>query len=161
MTIQEKKRIGLLVAVEMDSVFARYGTPGKTEHRGGFDVFHYENEQYILYVIHSGIGEIAAAAAAQLLIDRYEVELIVNFGVVGGLTDEMALVSRICGYLSPGRYGTGGKGPGGLPGAEAGDLRLRGQVRREPGRQRTAAPAVRRGHLRDGERGGAADLPAL
>ena len=91
MTMQGKKRIGLLVAVEMDSVFARYGTPGKTEHRGGFDVFHYENEQYILYVIHSGIGEIAAAAAAQLLIDRYEVELIVNFGVVGGLTDEMAL----------------------------------------------------------------------
>ena len=45
MTMQRKKRIGLLVAVEMDSVFARYGTPGKTEHRGGFDVFHYENEQ--------------------------------------------------------------------------------------------------------------------
>ncbi len=103
MTMQEKKRIGLLVAVEMDSVFARYGTPGKTEHRGGFDVFHYENEQYILYVIHSGIGEIAAAAAAQLLIDRYEVELIVNFGVVGGLTDEMALtktcvVTRVVHY---------------------------------------------------------------
>lgn len=103
MTMQGKKRIGLLVAVEMDSVFARYGTPGKTEHRGGFDVFHYENEQYILYVIHSGIGEIAAAAAAQLLIDRYEVELIVNFGVVGGLTDEMALtktcvVTRVVHY---------------------------------------------------------------
>ena len=98
-----KKRIGLLVAVEMDSVFARYGTPGKTEHRSGFDVFHYENESYVLYVIHSGIGEIAAAAAAQLLIDRYGVELIVNFGVVGGLTDEMAetktcVVTRVVHY---------------------------------------------------------------
>ena len=103
MSMQEKRKIGLLVAVEMDSVFARYGTPGKTERRGGFDVFHYENEQYILYVIHSGIGEIAAAAAAQLLIDRYGVELIVNFGVVGGLTEEMAqtrtcVVTRVVHY---------------------------------------------------------------
>ena len=39
MTRQGKTKIGLLVAVEMDSVFARYGTPGKTERRGGFDVF--------------------------------------------------------------------------------------------------------------------------
>ena len=84
-----KKTIGLLVAVEMDSVFARYGTPGTTERRGGFDVYCYENEAYTLYVIHSGIGEIAAAGAAQLLIDRYGVEMIVNFGVVGGLTDEI------------------------------------------------------------------------
>ena len=89
--MREKRKIGLLVAVEMESVFARYGTPGKTEHRSGFDVFQYENESYVLHVIHSGIGEIAAAAAAQLLIDRYEVEMIVNFGVVGGLTEEMAL----------------------------------------------------------------------
>ena len=33
MSMQEKRKIGLLVAVEMDSVFARYGTPGKTENR--------------------------------------------------------------------------------------------------------------------------------
>ena len=90
-----KKQIGLLVAVEMDSVFSRYGTPGKTERCGGFDVYRYENENYTLHVIHSGIGEIAAAAAAELLIDRYQVEMIVNFGVVGGLTEEMA-ESKIC-----------------------------------------------------------------
>ncbi|MCR5089553.1 MAG: 5'-methylthioadenosine/S-adenosylhomocysteine nucleosidase [Oscillospiraceae bacterium] len=86
-----KKNIGLLVAVELDSVFARYGSPGKTERRGGFDVYQYENDSYILHVIHSGIGELAASAAAELLIDRYQVELIVNFGVVGGLTEEMTL----------------------------------------------------------------------
>ncbi len=98
-----KKRIGLLVAVEMESVFTRYGTPGVTELRSGFEIFHYENESYVLYVIHSGIGEIAAAAAAGLLIDRYGVELVVNFGVVGGLTEEMALtktcvISRVVHY---------------------------------------------------------------
>ena len=98
-----KKRIGLLVAAETDSVFARYGTPGVTERRGGFDIYCYENDTCTLYVIHSGIGEIAAAGAAQILIDRYEVELIVNFGVVGGLTAEMAqtktcVVTRVVHY---------------------------------------------------------------
>ena len=98
-----KKQIGLLVAVEMDSVFARYGAGGKTERRGGFDVFQYENESYVLHVIHSGIGEIAAAGAAELLIDRYGVEMIVNFGVVGGLTEEMSetktcVVTRVVHY---------------------------------------------------------------
>ena len=93
--MSEKKKIGLLVAVEMESVFARYGTPGKTEKHGGFEIFRYENERYDLFVINSGIGEIAAAAATGLLIDRYEVELVVNFGVVGGLTEEMAL-SKTC-----------------------------------------------------------------
>ena len=98
-----KRTIGLLVAVEMDSVFARYGEPGGTERRGGFDVYRYENDSYLLLVINSGIGEIAAAAATQLLIDRYEAELIVNFGVVGGLTEEMAqtktcVVSRVVHY---------------------------------------------------------------
>lgn len=90
-----KKKIGLLVAVEMESVFARYGTPGKTEERGGFTVYVYGNEAYELFVIHSGIGELAAAAATQLLLDRYEAELIVNFGVVGGLTPEMA-ETKLC-----------------------------------------------------------------
>ena len=98
-----KERIGLLVAVEMDSVFVRYGEPVKTEQRGSFKVFQFESDRYTLYVIHSGIGEIAAAAAAELLIDRYRVGTIVNFGVVGGLTEEMAeaktcVVTRVVHY---------------------------------------------------------------
>ena len=93
--MNRKKQIGLLVAVEMGSVLARYGEPVKTERRGGFDVFQFENGSYTLHVIHSGIGEIAAAAATQLLIDRYQVGMIVNFGVVGGLTEEMAK-EKIC-----------------------------------------------------------------
>ena len=101
--MNRKRRIGLLVAVEMDSVFARYGEPVKTERRGGFEVFQFESGSYTLHVIHSGIGEIAAAAAAELLIDRYRVRMIVNFGVVGGLTEEMAeaktcVVARVVHY---------------------------------------------------------------
>ena len=83
------KKIGMLVAVEMDAVLRRYGTAKTVENRHGFEMHLYDMGAYELYVLRSGAGEIAAAAAAELLIDRYEVELIVNFGVVGGLTAEM------------------------------------------------------------------------
>ena len=99
----QKKSIGMLVAVEQESVFSRYGAPGKTEACGGFTVYQYENDRYVLHVIHSGVGELAASAAAALLIDRYAVEMLVNFGVVGGLTPEMAqtklcVVTRVVHY---------------------------------------------------------------
>ncbi len=84
------KKIGMLVAVEMGAVLSRYGKAVSEERRCGFRVLSYDMGGYTLYVIGSGAGEIAAAAACQLLIDRYEVELVVNFGVVGGLTEEMS-----------------------------------------------------------------------
>lgn len=84
------KTIGMLVAVEMGAVLARYGTARCVEERCGFAVHLYDMDGYRLCVVHSGAGEIAAAAAAALLLDRYGAELIVNFGVVGGLTPEMA-----------------------------------------------------------------------
>lgn len=112
------KKIGMLVAVEMDAVLRRYGTAERVENRHGFEMHLYNMGEYELYVMRSGAGEIAAAAAAQMLIDRYEVELLVNFGVVGGLTREMAqtktcVVERVVHYdfdtsaydgCEPGRY---------------------------------------------------------
>ena len=97
------KRIGMLVAVEMDAVLRRYGTAERVEKRNGFETHLYNMGGYELCVLRSGAGEIAAAAAALLLIDRYEVELLVNFGVVGGLTEEMAqtktcVVERVVHY---------------------------------------------------------------
>lgn len=87
----------MLVAVngEMRALLSRYGTAKAEETRCGFQVFRYEMHGYELTVIHSGAGQLAAAAACQLLIDRYAVELVVNFGIVGGLTEEMAR-TRTC-----------------------------------------------------------------
>jgi len=85
-----KKKIGMIVAVEMSAVLERYGTAKDISLKHGFEVHTYEAESYIIYVVNSGIGELAASAAAQELIGQYGVELVVNFGVVGGLTEEMA-----------------------------------------------------------------------
>lgn len=97
------KRIGLLVAVEIDSVLSRYGTPGETKEYPGYTVLTYENEGYTLFVLNCGAGQVAAAAGVQFLISELKVELVVNFGVVGGLTPEMAqtascVVERVVHY---------------------------------------------------------------
>lgn len=84
------KKIGMIVAVEMSAVLKRYGTAAEVELSHGFEIHSYQAENYMLYVVNAGVGEIAAAAATQELISRYGVELVVNFGVVGGLTEEMA-----------------------------------------------------------------------
>ena len=89
------KKIGMIVAVEMDAVLSLYGGPKGREERGGFTVYTYENDTYTLFVINSGAGEIAAAAAAELLIACYGAELIVNFGVVGGLTEAMTMARTV------------------------------------------------------------------
>lgn len=85
------KRIGLLVAVEIDALLNDFGTLLDTSQKSGFTIYHYQMENSDIYVIHSGAGELAAAAATQLLISVYEVEAVFNFGVVGGLTKAMAL----------------------------------------------------------------------
>lgn len=89
------KTIGLLVAVEMGAVLARYGAPQETQHVDGFEVLRYDNDSYTVYAVNAGAGEIAAAAATQLLISVFHVDLVVNFGVVGGLTEEMAMARTV------------------------------------------------------------------
>ena len=89
------KRIGMIVAVEMDAVLSLYGEPKGEEQRGGFKIYTYGNDTYDLFVINSGVGELAAAAAAELLITGYGVQMIVNFGVVGGLTEAMTMARTV------------------------------------------------------------------
>ena len=89
------KTIGMIVAVEMDAVLSRYGRAERVEMRGGFEVHRYENADYTLCIVSAGAGELAAAAATELLIAVYGAELIVNVGVVGGLTEGMALARTV------------------------------------------------------------------
>lgn len=89
------KNTGLIVAVELDAVTRRYGEPEKKTVCGGFEVSVYRIGDRFLHVLNCGAGELSAAAGTQVLISCFGAELIVNFGVVGGLTPEMAL-ARTC-----------------------------------------------------------------
>ena len=85
------KKIGMIVAVEIDAVLEKYGKMLEKIEAKGFEVMRLSLESFEMIIVKSGAGEIAAAAAAQYLITAHDVDMIVNFGVVGGLTDEMSV----------------------------------------------------------------------
>ena len=89
------KRIGMMVAVEMKSVMDRYASRLEEIDIPGYRVCRCADDDFELFIVHSGAGEIRAAAATQLLISHFHVDMIVNFGVAGGLTEEMS-TTRVC-----------------------------------------------------------------
>ena len=86
-------KIGLLVAMaeEITPFLEKSGEPLDVIEVKGYKTLVYRVGDNILYVIGSGVGENAASATVQYLITAFGVEMIVNFGVVGGLTDRMKL----------------------------------------------------------------------
>ena len=90
------KTIGMIVAVELQSVLKRYGAKlVKRKETAGYQVLEYETDQYRMVIVNCGPGEIAAASGTQFLISEYHVDIVMNFGVVGGLTEEMSK-TKVC-----------------------------------------------------------------
>lgn len=108
------KNIGMIVAVEIGSVTKRYGEPLKSGLCGGFPVMTYSVNGDLLHVLHTGAGQLAAAAGTQALISELGCGLIVNFGVVGGLTPEMT-IAKTCIVEKVVHYDFDGGSYSGLP----------------------------------------------
>jgi len=89
------RNIGMIVAVEIEAVLKEYGEPIRVIEESGYLIYQYKLDDNNLYVIHSGAGEIAAAMTTQFLITKLNTDLIVNFGVAGGLNGKMKL-SKTC-----------------------------------------------------------------
>ena len=81
------KKIGMVVAVEIQSVVRKQADKLKREDIRGAKVYSVTFDDKILYITQSGAGEIRAAACTHLLISLFDVDLIVNYGVVGALTE--------------------------------------------------------------------------
>ncbi len=81
------KTIGMVVAMdkEIKPFLASVGKCVLSKKKGQFEIFGYKTENKDIYLIKSGIGEIYASSATQLLISEYKVDLILNFGVCGSL----------------------------------------------------------------------------
>ncbi len=83
------KRIGMIIAVEFSPFKEAYGEANEVVKDRGFEVSIYKKENFTLYVIPSGEGEVAGAICTQYLIDKFDVEMILNYGVVGGLSKNL------------------------------------------------------------------------
>lgn len=82
-------KIGLIVAIETDSIFSHYKCIETLDCPKGFELFYTKNENSEIFILHTGMGEIASSSGTQYLITACKVDVIVNFGVVGGLTSDM------------------------------------------------------------------------
>lgn len=76
-----------MIAVEDDALRQRFGEGRPMKDKMGVTLYQTKNCQ--LYAVRCGAGEIYAAAATQYLIDKYKVAAILNYGVVGGCTDDL------------------------------------------------------------------------
>ena len=99
----EKLKIGLIVAIEIDAIFKHYPNCVELKAPSGYRLFLVERNEYDVYILGTGMGEIAAAAGVQFLVTKYNVGFIFNFGVVGGLTADMkkeklCIVNRVVHY---------------------------------------------------------------
>lgn len=83
------KTIGMIVAVEINAILDRYGDKLCEKEVAGYRVLEYKTPKYNMIIANCGAGEIAAASGTQFLISEYKVDMIINFGVVGGLTEAM------------------------------------------------------------------------
>ncbi len=87
------KKIGMVVAMQKELLpfIGRQNGEIKKEKVKGFDVVSFKVGENVAYCARSGIGEIFAAAATQMLISEYDVDVIINFGVCGSLRQGVSL----------------------------------------------------------------------
>lgn len=111
--------IGIIVAIEEEkqAFLEVFGEPDIIyDDMPSYEVSTWLNMGHCrIYLLCSGYGEIAAAAATQYLIDEYRVDCIINYGSAGGLCEDysahkVGFVKKIVHYgfdLSVGEYPVG------------------------------------------------------
>lgn len=90
--MKKGRSIGIIVASdsEMLPFLKIFGKPIDNYDYDGYKVCLWEENGIELYLVKSGYGEIAAAAATQFLITEFDVAGILNYGVVGSLKDDLS-----------------------------------------------------------------------
>lgn len=88
-------KIGIFTAMEKEAESFLHGGAIK-EKVGGFSLYHFPlGKHSAVLCCPPSVGEIAASAACQLLITKYGVDCILNFGVVGALTPKTSVHSFV------------------------------------------------------------------
>ena len=83
------KCIGIAVAIELEELAKTYGAKDKIIMDGYYSTFIITRDKYKIIFLQTGPGEIQAAAGTQYLISKYNPQFIVNFGVCGGLENNI------------------------------------------------------------------------
>ena len=91
------KRIGMVVAMrkEILPLIENSGLEVSNESVGKYQISSFKYLDKEIIIVESGVGEIYAAGATQLLISKYDVECIINFGVCGLVNDNLNLLESV------------------------------------------------------------------
>ncbi len=96
------KNIGIITALEKESSQLEQilGKPLKTDLYGHFFVKTYHSNGKNIYMVNSGVGQILASAATQLIIELYKVDLVINYGFAGANSTfkigDTAVITGVC-----------------------------------------------------------------
>lgn len=84
-------RIAIITAMaeETTPILEKLGNVVAEDVVSGVKIKQIETGKHTVYLATSGIGEIRAALAVQLLVDLFDVEAVLNFGFVGSLNREI------------------------------------------------------------------------
>lgn len=90
-------KIGIIIAMDKEMVGIKRiaSEVEKLTQSATYDVYRARYEDKMLYIVKSGIGEIAASAATQYLITAYSPDVILNFGVCGKLNPELKMLQTV------------------------------------------------------------------
>lgn len=84
------RKLGVIVAMksEFAYLYDKIGEFKESIVQGNVEVYRYERNNIMLYVVDTAEGEIAASCMTQYLISQFGVEGILNFGLCGSLKPE-------------------------------------------------------------------------
>ena len=98
------KTIGIITALEHErqQLESVVGKCLKTDLYGNFSIKTYHFEDKTIYFANCTIGQIHAAACTQLLLTKYNVEMVFNYGLVGAISSykvgEMVVAKSVVHY---------------------------------------------------------------
>lgn len=86
-------KIGLIIATEEEyaALFNGFNIKNPISENDLFNTIKFTVNEHELFIVRSGIGEIAAASLTQYLITKYNVEIIFNYGACGALKENRNL----------------------------------------------------------------------
>ena len=80
-------KIGIITAMadETTPLYQKMGKATGEIKVAGVTIFKYDIDGNEIFLVRSGVGEIRAAMTFQLLVDKFDVDAVLNFGFVGSL----------------------------------------------------------------------------
>ena len=90
-------RIAIITAMAEETlpIFKKLGNVVAQNTISGVAISQIEYDGDTIYLATSGVGEIKAALAVQLLVDLFDVEAVLNFGFVGAVNKNLDLCELV------------------------------------------------------------------